>query len=149
MTPLYINNVAPFNYSSYKGQHTVFRIRESYIGVRYGRQSVPSTTTKLVPRSSPCAVQVTVSILKFGMVVIDILTSMVWRLKLCTLFSLRYYVNRIIGTTAPRLLRQSKTKIGKKLNTIGQYMLKVHHAGEFCRQIFSESQYPKLPNATC
>ena len=28
-------------------------------------------------------------------------------------------------------------------------MVKVHHAGDFCRHIFSDSQYPKLLNATC
>ena len=32
---------------------------------------------------------------------------------------------------------------------IWQYMAEVHHAGDFCRHIFSESQYPKLLNAAC
>ena len=28
-------------------------------------------------------------------------------------------------------------------------MVKVHHTGDFCRHIFSDSQYPKLLNPTC
>ena len=30
-----------------------------------------------------------------------------------------------------------------------QYIVKVHHAGDFCRHIFSEIHYPKLLIATC
>ena len=30
-----------------------------------------------------------------------------------------------------------------------QYMAKVHHTGDFCTHIFSESHYPKLLIATC
>ena len=32
---------------------------------------------------------------------------------------------------------------------ITQYMAEVHHAGDFCRHIFFESQYTKLLNAAC
>ena len=34
---------------------------------------------------------------------------------------------------------------------MGQYMVRVHHAGGFIRHIFSDSQYPKLQkvNVTC
>ena len=28
-------------------------------------------------------------------------------------------------------------------------MVKVYHTGDFCRHIFSDSQYPKLPIPTC
>ena len=28
-------------------------------------------------------------------------------------------------------------------------MVKVHHSGDFCIHIFSDSHYPKLLNATC
>ena len=28
-------------------------------------------------------------------------------------------------------------------------MVKVQHTGDFCRHTFSDSQYPKLLNATC
>ena len=30
-----------------------------------------------------------------------------------------------------------------------QNIAKVHHTGDFCRHIFSDSQYPKLLNSTC
>ena len=30
-----------------------------------------------------------------------------------------------------------------------QYIAKVHHTGDFCGHIFSDSQYPKLLNSTC
>ena len=32
---------------------------------------------------------------------------------------------------------------------MSQYMVEVHHTGNFQRHTFSDSQYPKLLNATC
>ena len=48
-----------------------------------------------------------------------------------------------------RKLKVTQTLHGVSRKAICQYMVTLHHAGDFCRHIFSESPYPKVINEIC